>query len=547
MDYNSLPEIKDYYEIVRHGEYKSCVEQLAMCDFVEKVLSDKDVRIDTEQLGAYLKLEKYFPFDLFPWEKFIFTLRNCLYTADGFLRLPDILSLSGRGTGKTGYMAFEEFTNLTPASNVTDYEIDIFALSEKQSMTSFNDVYNMLEKRPNYFKKYFYWNKVYIKNRKTGNSLWYNTSSAQTKDGYRPGSLYFDEYHGYVDDSLIDVATTGLGKTPFPKKGIFTTDGKVRGGPLDTMKKRAEGILFNGEDDLGLLPFICRLPSIELVHDESNWHMANPSLRYFPNLMNELRKEYKVWCLDPSPTKDFIVKRMNIPGISEEESVTKWENIEATNKKMPDLTGCECVPGIDYSKTNDFVSAGLLFRHYGTYYWISHTWVCLQSEDLHRIKAPLDEWQAKGLLTMVDAPEIAPEMPVEWICEQLQKYRANYLGLDNFRITWLKKALDNSGLENDLKVLLTKNVTQMRWAPVICSEFANKNIVWGDNPLMRWFTNNACRLEDKKGNMTFGKKEAKSRKTDGFMALVHAFCASEKLTDIADSGSGIDDIEVISF
>lgn len=540
LDYNRIPEINDYIELVRHGDLPSCPEQFALLDKVERTLTEEDVRLDTEQLGAYLRLQQHFPFDLFPWEKFIFALRNCLYTPEGMLRFPDLLLLSGRGTGKNGYISYEAFANLTPAAKVKHYEIDIFATSEDQAKTSFNDVYEILEDDPNKYKRFFTWNKEVIRNRKTGNTLNYNTASAKTKDGYRPGSLYFDEYHAYETDALIEVATSGLGKVPFPKKGILTTDGRVRGGPLDSIKRRAEDILFKGADDLGLLPVIYRLPDIELVHDERNWHMANPSLRYLPDLLHEMRKEYASWMLDPLPTKDFIVKRMNIPPVIMENDVTSWENVLATNREMPDLTGCECVPAIDYSKTTDFVAAGLLFKKNDVYYWITHTWVCTRSPDLPRIKAPLKEWAERGLLTFVDAPEIAPEIPVDWLVEQLKRYTHQVYSMDSFRFTLLARALKNAGFDpNDKKrFLLTKRVTQMRWAPVIESAFATQRIVWGDNPLMRWYTNNACKVTDKQGNTTFEKKEEKSRKTDGFMALVHAFCGSENLTDSAESVPG---------
>lgn len=58
---------------------------------------------------------------------------------------------------------------------------------------------------------------------------------------------------------------------------------------------------------------------------------------------------------------------------------------------------------------------------------------------------------------------------------------------------------------------------------MIASAFLNHKIRWGDNMLMRWYTNNATRILDKRGNITFGKIEPKTRKTDGFMALVAAF------------------------
>lgn len=540
MDYRKIPEIQDYFDIVRLGDYPSCPDQFKLLELVERVFESEALTIDTEQLGRYLKLQKHFPYKLFEWEKFYFTMHNCVYTADSFLRFPDTFLLSGRGTGKNGLISYEDFSLLTPVSGMFNYEIDIFATAEKQAKTSFNDIYNILENNPKFFKKYFYWNKEIIINLKTKSYLQYNTASAKTKDGYRPGKLDFDEYHAYETYDLIDVARTGLGKVPYSRQSIFTTDGKVRGGPLDDMKARAEGILYHGDADLGLLPMIYRLPSIDMVHDERNWHMANPSLRYFPVLMQEMRKEYAEWMLNPSPTKDFIVKRMNLPPAQLENDVTTWENILATNREVPDLTGCECVPAIDYAKTNDFVAAGLLFKFKGIYYWRTHTWVCRQSPDLHRIKAPLKEWEAAGLLTFVDAPEIAPEIPVEWIVSRMSRYILKQFSVDSFRYTLLKKAMEQAGFDEKDKnrVLLTKRVTVQRWAPVIESAFNTHKIVWGDNPLMRWYTNNACKVDDKQGNTTFEKKEAKSRKTDGFMALVHAFCASENLKDSGESAGG---------
>ena len=60
-------------------------------------------------------------------------------------------------------------------------------------------------------------------------------------------------------------------------------------------------------------------------------------------------------------------------------------------------------------------------------------------------------------------------------------------------------------------------------APLIASDFANHRIVWGDSALMRWYTNNTSAVEDKNGNIIYGKIEPKSRKTDGVMAFVAAY------------------------
>ena len=79
----------------------------------------------------------------------------------------------------------------------------------------------------------------------------------------------------------------------------------------------------------------------------------------------------------------------------------------------------------------------------------------------------------------------------------------------------------------------------MQIVPVIDSLFNNHKIVWGDNPLMRWFVRNTKLVDVKKGeqgNQVYGKIEPKSRKNDGFMAFVHAMIAAlNRLKDEADN------------
>ena len=66
-------------------------------------------------------------------------------------------------------------------------------------------------------------------------------------------------------------------------------------------------------------------------------------------------------------------------------------------------------------------------------------------------------------------------------------------------------------------------------SPVITSGFTNGLFVWGDNPLMRWAANNTKLVVLPSGNITYGKIEPKSRKTDPFMALVASMTCEEVL------------------
>ena len=545
-----IPEIQNYIDLVRSGKIEVCKEQLLLCNYVENCFENESLFVDETQLHKYLGLQKYFPFELFEWEAFCFTLHNCTYSEPGILRWPDLFILVGRGAGKNGYLSFEDFCLISQYNEVRNYDIDICANAEEQAKTSFEDVYNVLEDNDKKLEKHFTWTKELIQNKKTKSKLRFRTSNAKTKDGGRPGKVDFDEYHQYEDYKSIQVFKTGLGKKKNPRTTITTTNGDVRDGPLDKLIARAEQILNGAIKDNGMLCFICKLDDEKEADNPKMWDKANPSLHYNEELFREIQKEYIDYKEDPISNSAFMTKRMNIPKGNVDKEVTSWDNILATNQEIPDLTGCTCVAGIDYAKTTDFVVTGLLFKYKGFFYWISHTWVCENCKDLGRIKAPLREWEEAGLLTFVKGVEISPDIPAKWLADMGSKYNITTLGMDNYRYTLLAKALREVGFDTDKQginnIKLTRPSNQMLVYPIINSLFANHLIGWGDNPLMRWYTNNTCLKAEKYDNYTFGKIEPKSRKTDGFMAFIAAMCAGG--TELEDSGEEVDfDFEVHSY
>lgn len=537
MTYNKY--IQEYLDIIDNEVFAVCKEQKLLARLIKKIFETENLIIDEEKIEKYFSYQKYFPFELFPWEKFCFVLHNCVFREDGLPRFPDLFVLVGRGSGKNAYLGFEDFCLTTPTHGIKNYDIDISANSEDQAKTTFMDIYNILEdpKNTKKMKKHFYWNKEEIINLKTKSRIKFRTNNPKGKDGLRSGKVDFDEIHAYQNWENINVFTTGLGKKDNPRRTYITTNGDVRDGPLDNLLEKAMLIL-NGEiEDNGFLPFICRLDDEEEVHDFNNWAKANPSLPYRPSLMEQMKKEYADYKVNPYVNSAFMTKRMNIPKGSKDIEVTTWENILATNKEIPDLEGASCTIGIDYTKVNDFLSVGLLFLKGGNYYWITHSWFCTNSRDKDRIKAPLEEWAEQGLLTIVNDIEVNPEVACEWIQDQLIKYNFLKLGVDNFRLALLSKELKNIGIETTDKeqVKIVRPSDIMKIVPVIDSLFNNQKIIWGDNPLMRWFTNNTKLTDKNLGNFVYDKIEPKSRKTDGFMAFVHAMIAAQDVLEDEDN------------
>lgn len=82
-------------------------------------------------------------------------------------------------------------------------------------------------------------------------------------------------------------------------------------------------------------------------------------------------------------------------------------------------------------------------------------------------------------------------------------------------------------------VFLTHKWEVIKIAPVINSLFVKHNLVYGDEPMMRWYTNNTKKVTIN-GNMSYAKIEENYRKTDGFMAFVAGMTLYDEIPEIKD-------------
>ena len=332
--------------------------------------------------------------------------------------------------------------------------------------------------------------------------------------------------------------TTGLGKVDHPRTAYISSFGDVRDGVLDALVADCDAILFEGAPDEGRLPFVCTLDEPDEVHDERNWEKPNPSFPYQPERMHSrTRKEYRKWVENPTANASFMTRRMGIPQGDVESEVTSWENLLAASRDTGELHGRACVLGIDFARTSDFVSACLLFRDGDDYEVLHHSWFCTHSKDRARIKAPLDEWAQKGLLTIVDSTEIAPSVLADWVYEACASYDIRSIAIDDFRYTIVMEALERVGFSKaEGTVRLVRPSDHAKVYPVIDAAFNSGRIAWGDDPMMRWFTNNTKLVPWQNGNYKFDKIDPKPRKTDGFMAMVAAFCIADRVPEPIEEG-----------
>ncbi|KJF26067.1 terminase large subunit domain-containing protein [Clostridium aceticum] len=551
---NYHPYIDSYMDAIRNGLIPSSKELKLAMDYIEYKLNNSDVFIDTAKIEKAVELiERYFEMELLDWELFIIALIHCYNKSNDTVVFDEFLIVMGRGNGKNGFISAIAWYITTHYHGVKGYNVDIVANSEDQAETSFNDIYEMLERTWQKSKKFFYKTKEIIKNLKTKSYIKFNTSNARTKDGKRTACLIFDEIHEYEDYAIINVFTSGFGKRKHSRTFKISTNGHIREGVLDDELSIAADVLKGIIKDIGLVPLIYKIDKEEEAIDPKMWHKANPSLRFFPVLQKEMDKEFVTMKYKPSVEQEFYTKRMNWPKSNKEVAVTEWENIAATNKKIPDLKGRSCTVGLDYAKINDLASVNLHFREGDIRYDISHSWLCLQSADLKRLKVPWRQWADEGRLTLVDDVEIHPDLLAEYIEEQAAKYNIVGIALDNHKYAIVSNSLKKIGFDaaeyKNVKLVRPSDI--MRTQPVIERCFLKQYFVWGNEPPLRWATNNTKVLASGKkqgtdtGNFYYGKIEAKSRKTDPFMALVHSMVIEDLL---GDGGSAeTPDVDVYTY
>lgn len=517
------PAIDEYMNGVLDGNILACQEQKQLMKFVQSKLNDPHAILKRDQIDTVLSnAEKHFPWPLLPWEKFLTALVHGAYYDDGSLMFDEILVMMGRGGGKTGYMAYEEW-ELASIENIRNYDIDIVATSEEQATTSFNELHDLLESREKYYKRFFKWTKKQITFRKTNSKIKYRTNNANTKDGGRPGAVFFDEIHAYKDEDSINVFTSGLGKKPHPRRFYMTTDGYNRDGFLDQLKEEAKMILAGERPNRRTLPFICKLDDAAEWQDKKMWQKANPSLTYFPNLQHEMESEFEKAQDREQSRIEFMTKRMNIPAMKASSPVAEWPAIKATNQETPDLRGQPCVVGIDYADTMDFCGLGLLFKIGKKYYWKHHTLINYKALQGRHYKVPLEVAFKRGLAEVINDETNQPKYIVDWVLKQAAYYDIKGVAADSFRRNYLQQEFTNNGF-GDLLQARTGIKTHTELENNIDDLFAYHNLVYCDDDfMMRWYTNNTYKDRDARQNIEYSKIEPKLRKTDGFFAFLNAY------------------------
>lgn len=542
-------EIDDYLEYyhkapnVFNNERKLLIENIVI-----PTLSRDDIFFDESTYRKCIKFVERWYYPLFPYQKFLYAF--VFMYKDDVPVFRTFIILEGRGNGKDGFIVPLLHFLTTQYYGVENYNIDIVATSEGQANDTFDVAYSVLDKNENIMKKYFYWNKEYFVNKITRSRFRFNTSNAATKDGKKSGLVLFNEYHAYLTDKNIKVYQGGLGKVKHGRIFIITSNGDVRGGPLDELLDSCTKILQTGDNKLRYFPFLCKMDDLTEVDNPELWEKANPSLPYLPELYDAIMIDYLEQKERPSKRSEFLSKRMNIPQERDDLVVTSWENIlkasySDVKNKVPRLMVRKekqpAIIGIDFASLRDFASVGILTKDGNEFCWRQKTVICSSNKFFKDIKFPFENAGQKGFedFVIVDTPSIDEKIIVNWALSYFNEYEIKKIILDNYRYQLIKKTFEESNVSVETKENKDGLIRMIRYpasiaaivAPKLEVLFERGQLNIGDSAIMRWSINNTCLRTKKDGNMYFEKVEEKLRKNDPFMAMICALSGEELLVE----------------
>lgn len=519
--------LDDWIDIVETGQQLTNKEMKLTVQLVKSAMESPEVFVDIRRINECIEfIETYRSYQLTPIQRFLHACYAGLFYNDGDIVFDEIFLYCARGFGKNAFLSDASLYLLSNRHGIKEYEIDIVANNEKQAKTSFNDVYNMIgdnKALQNAFKR----TKTEILFYNTRSIMQYHTSNARTKDGLRPGLVAFDELHEYEDYSQIKVFRSALGKVSHGRIFYLTTDGNLRGAVIDDFKEQAKDVLSTLDWHAGFLPVYCALDKFEEWEDEKCWVKANPMLPDLPILQRRYEKDYRDALKSKDLKMEFLTKRLNYPLEDTQHAVASWENILGTNQDIPDLTGEVCIGGLDYADVRDFIAVGLLFKKNNKRYWIHHTFIVEEALRIQSFNMDFDIPRSEGYVTIVPGNVMDPQLVSDWFVKMSQKYRIKTIAMDRFRKNAVKEVFDADGLP--VEEIPSGYISHSKLAPLVDMMFANHTLIYGDDRMMRWYTNNVYVDMDPKGNKSYKKIDPEKRKTDGFMAMIHALTLDEQL------------------
>ncbi len=351
------------------------------------------------------------------------------------------------------------------------------------------------------------------------------SSDVETKHGFNPHGVIFDELHAQPNRKLWDVLTVG---TDAARKQqmifVMTTSGFDRNSICWEVHSQALRIKKGISKDPTFLPIIFNVDEEEDWKDERNWVKANPSLGKIFDIEN-LRQGFKEATEIPAKENEF--RRLRLDQWTS--SSTRWIRIEdwdacATPVDLDSFSNRNCYGGMDLSSTLDISAFSLLFEPLngdGIFDLITYFW--MPSENVEKKsrmdRVDYDLWHRQGLIETTEGNVIDSEYIRTKINELGKIYNIQEIGYDPWNATSLAVGLGNDGF----KMIPVRQGFASLSAPTkeLMTLVMQKKIHHGGNPILRYMSDSMVLTQDAAGNVKPDKAKSNAR-IDGIVSTIIA-------------------------
>lgn len=465
------------------------------------------------------------PFILELWEKaFLQTAYGFKMKDTGLRRFNEALLLVARKNGKTTFIAGIDLAEFFLSRG----GVDIVCASNTNDQASilFEEINNMREQsralsKSSRSKK----NIFHIYSPRTKNKIKKLSAQSRNLDGFNIEVGCIDEVHQMTDSKVYDAIKQSQSTKLEPLIFIITTEGNVVGGFLDKKLEYCRKMIKGEIEDERLLPWLYTQDSEnEIYEDKSTWQKSNPSLgtiktySYIEDIMNKAQN-------DLSTRLTMLCKDFNIKQLESGSWLTFNELNNELNYDINFLRDSYAIGGVDLSSTTDLTACVILIIKDDKKYIIPHFFMPsdVLEKRMKEDSVPYDIWVKRGLLTLSEGSQNDFSKVTEWFLKMVQIYdiRPLWVGYDPWNSRYWVSEMEDAGFTME-KIrqgvyTLSEPMKQLE------ADLKNKNVIYDNNPILKWCLANTQAKVDVNGNIQPSKLNSKYKRIDGTVALIIAY------------------------
>lgn len=451
----------------------------------------------------------------------------------------ECLIIEGRKNGKTTETASVEIDMLINDGEGSPQIYNVATMLD-QAKLGFNAAHKMVKQSPELNR--------HVKKRVSDLYFDYNfgsikalASNANSLDGLDVHCGVIDELAAIKNRDIYDLVKQAMGARQQPLLFCITTNGFIREGIFDAQYQYASDVLTGRANNKRFLPFIYELDDPSEWENEACWIKANPGLGPIKSI-DYLRQMVQKAKDDPSFKPTVMVKDFNI----KQTSVSAWLKYEDINNvELNENKFDYCIGGFDAADTTDLNAAIALMQrpndpkiYLKCMFWIPQSVLDEYNKSGNRRErdsVPYSLWVEQGYMRTYPGNKCDKQIFLDWFEELKEKedLYTMFIGYDPWHIDdSLLRSFKASFGQNAMIPIRQGTITLSEPMKNLAAEFKAHNVVYDNNPVLKWCLINTETKTDVNGNIQPVKGLDSRRRIDGTVALL---CAYKVLMDKRDS------------